>query len=76
MEKSNTQVDQARLTTLNDLGILDAIQNRPDDARRKYEEALQSYRQLAQREPGTYIPYVAATLNNLALVDEGQNRIE
>jgi tetratricopeptide (TPR) repeat protein len=50
--------------------------NRTDDARRHYQEALESYRQLAQRDPNTYLPYVAATLNNLALADESQNRIE
>jgi hypothetical protein len=26
--------------------------------------------------PEAYLPYLAATLNNLALVDESQNRIE
>lgn len=63
-------------TTLNDLGILDATQNRTDEARQHYEEALKSYRQLAQGDPDTYLPYLAATLNNLALVDESQNRVE
>ena len=62
-------------TTLNDLGILDAQQNRPGDARRHYDEALQSYRQLADQNPAAYLPYVAATLNNLALLDETQNRL-
>jgi hypothetical protein len=31
---------------------------------------------LAEREPSTYLPYLAATLNNLALLDESQNRVE
>jgi tetratricopeptide (TPR) repeat protein len=63
-------------TTLNDLGILDAAQNRTDEARPHYEEALKSYRQLALGDPDTYLPYLAATLNNLALVDESQDRVE
>jgi hypothetical protein len=28
----------------------------------EYEEALKIYRDLAQKEPETYLPYVAATL--------------
>jgi Tetratricopeptide repeat len=31
---------------------------------------------LAEREPSTYLPYLAATLNNLVLLDESQNRVE
>jgi tetratricopeptide (TPR) repeat protein len=55
---------------------LDADQNRTDEARQHYEEALQSYRQLAERERDMYLPLVAATLNNLALAEESQKRIE
>jgi tetratricopeptide (TPR) repeat protein len=40
--------------TLNNLGILDSTQGRRDDARQHYEEALKTYRQLAQENPDTY----------------------
>ena len=32
------------------------------------------YRELAQTEPGTYLPSVPMTLNNLGLLDNAQNR--
>ena len=41
-----------------------------------YEEALKIYRELAQKEPETYLPYVAATLNNLGILDRADNRLE
>jgi tetratricopeptide (TPR) repeat protein len=47
-----------------------------DEARQHYEEALKSYRQLAQQDPDKYLPYVAGTLNNLGFLDRNQNRIE
>ena len=31
-------------------------------------------RELAQKEPETYLPYVAATLNNLGILDRARNR--
>jgi tetratricopeptide (TPR) repeat protein len=37
-------------------------------ARQAYEEALQTYRRLAQSQPGVYLPDVAMTLNNLGNV--------
>jgi hypothetical protein len=46
-----------------------------DGARQHFERALDLRRQLGQQNPGQYLPYVAATLNSLALVDERQNRI-
>ena len=39
-------------------------------------EALQTYRELAQKNPEVYLCYVAAALNNLALLDRYQNRME
>ena len=32
------------------------------------------YRELAQKEPGTYLPSVPMALNNLGLLDNAQNR--
>ena len=42
----------------------------------EYEEALKIYRELAEKEPETYLPYVAATLNNLGILDRAQNQPE
>jgi tetratricopeptide (TPR) repeat protein len=47
-----------------------------NEARIEYEEALKIYRELAEKEPETYLPYVAATLNNLGILDRVQNRPE
>ncbi len=47
--------------TRNNLGIPDRDQNRMEDARKEYEESLKTYRELARKDPETYLPYVAAT---------------
>ena len=57
----------------NNLGIQDGEQNR--NARKEYEEALKTYRQLAQKDPETYLRYVAAPLNELGILDSEQNRL-
>jgi hypothetical protein len=44
--------------------------------RKAFTEALKIYRELAQKKPGTYLPYVATTLNNLGTIDGAQNRLE
>ncbi len=53
-----------RATTLNNLGALDRGENRMVEARQVYEEALRIRRQLAEKDPDTYLPDVASTLNN------------
>ena len=47
--------------TRNNLGIPDRDQN----ARKEYEETLKTYRELARKDPETYLPYLAVTLNEL-----------
>jgi len=42
--------------TLSDFARLNAIQNRMDEARPLYEEALSAYRQLAAQNPAVYLP--------------------
>ena len=42
----------------------------------EYEEALKIYRELAEKEPETHLPYVAATLNNLGILNRAENRTE
>src|SRR5664280_428036 len=37
---------------------------------------LAIYRQLAQRNPDVYLPYLAVTLNNLGAVDRLQNHLD
>ena len=55
------------------LGLLDDAQNRWDEAREEAGEALKIYRELAQKEPETYLPQVAITLNNLGFVIATRN---
>ena len=62
--------------TLDDLGSVDQRQNRIDEARQHYEEALRSYRQLAQQNPDAYLLDMATALNNLGTVDGIQNRMD
>jgi tetratricopeptide (TPR) repeat protein len=62
--------------TRNNLGIPDRDQNRMEDARKEYEEALKIYRELAQRNPETYLPYVTTMLNNVGNLDSAQDRMK
>ncbi len=70
--KSGNEDELAK--TLNNLGILDSKQNFRDEARKEYQEALQTYRRLAQQNPEAYLPYVAMALNNLGVLDHDQHR--
>ena len=58
------------------MGIFDSDQNRIEKARKEFEEALKTYRELAHKEPDIYLRYVAITLNNLGILDRAQNRPE
>jgi len=62
--------------TLNNLGNLRRVQNRMDDARQAYQEVLKTYRELARKNPETYLPDVAMTLNNLGILHSDQNRMD
>src|SRR5215469_1471402 len=44
--------------------------------RNEYEDALKTYRELAQKNPESYLPDVAQILSNMGLVDYSQNRME
>ncbi|HED37095.1 MAG TPA: tetratricopeptide repeat protein, partial [Ignavibacteria bacterium] len=44
-----------------------------NEAIKHYEEALKTYRELAKENPGTYLPDVAMTLNNLANLHSDKN---
>jgi tetratricopeptide (TPR) repeat protein len=62
--------------TLNDLGVIDSDQNRMEEARKKLDEALKTYRELAQKNPELYLPDVAKTAVNLGELNRAQNRME
>jgi hypothetical protein len=45
-----------------------------EEARQAFEEALSKYRELAKKNPETYLPYIARTLNSLGSLDRDQKR--
>src|SRR6266446_6819417 len=47
--------------------VLNSDQIRMEETRKEDEEALKTYRELAQKEPETYLPEVAQTLNDLGM---------
>ena len=42
----------------------------------EFKETLDTYRKLAHKEPGTYLRYLAVTLNNLGILEESPNHLE
>ena len=67
-------IDQVHTTIRSALAdTVGGAQNQTEETRR---EALKTYRELAEKEPETYLPDVAATLNDLGILDSDQNRIE
>jgi tetratricopeptide (TPR) repeat protein len=65
-----------RAMTLNNLGNLQSDRNEQEKAEAAYTEALEIYRQLANVNPKTYLPYVATTLNNLGNLQFDRNEQE
>jgi protein O-mannosyl-transferase len=59
-----------------DLQDFDTEQKRMEEARRHRERALDLYRQSAQQNPETYLPYVATALNDLGNVEVRQGRTD
>jgi hypothetical protein len=59
-----------------DLGSVGGAQNQMVGTRREYEDSVKTYRELAKKETETYLPYLAATLNDLGILDSDQNRTE
>lgn len=66
-QKTGAEGDRA--LALNNLGVLNADENRKAEARNAYEEALRIRRKLAEHNPDTYLPKLADTLNNLGNLD-------
>jgi hypothetical protein len=56
--------------------VADRAQNQTEKARRECQQSLNIYRSLAQKDPETFLPYVAATLNDLGILDSDENRVE
>ena len=59
-----------------DQGSVGGAQKQMGETRRELEESLTTYRDLAKKQPETYLPHVAATLNDLGILDSNQNRKE
>jgi tetratricopeptide (TPR) repeat protein len=55
------------------LGVLNSDQNRLEEARKDYEEALKIRRELATKNPEAYLPDLATTLNNLGVLNSDEN---
>ncbi|MFL0198190.1 tetratricopeptide repeat protein [Clostridium sp. WILCCON 0269] len=53
--------------------ILQADRNNYEVAEKNYREALGKYRKLAEKNPETYVHYVADILNNLAILQFNRN---
>ena len=56
------------------LGVYLQKLNYFDKALKNYEEALKIYREFAIENPKKYLPYVAMTLHNLALIQKARNK--
>src|SRR5262249_5370983 len=72
-------VDQIRTTNRSsstDLGSIGSAQDETEETRRELEESLKADRELAKKEPETYLPQVAATLNNLGILEGAENYLE
>src|SRR5439155_41910 len=77
LELARRNQDNGKIAmTRNNLAMLDADQNRPEAARKGFEQALKIYRELAKNDSDTHLPDVATTLNNLATLDRAQNRMD
>ena len=59
-----------------DLQSFDTEPKRLDEARRRYDNALTSYRELAQQNRDAYLPDMAATVSNLGDVARLQNQLD
>ncbi len=67
-------MDPDLLKTANGLPGLNTDQERMDEARHQYDEALKAEWQLAGQNPGLYEPYLAMTLYQMGNLDRTQNR--
>ena len=59
--------------TLDNLGLLQKDTNQLLVSEKSYQEALEKYRKVAEKNPETYLPALAETLNNLGLLQDKTN---
>ena len=59
--------------TLANLANLYSVRNDISTALEKYGEAMKVYQLLAEDNPNTYLPDVAATLHNLVVLQKAKN---
>jgi len=69
-------LDPDLILTPDNLENLDTAQERMDEARQHFEQALEMRRRLAKQNPAAYLPDMATTLNNLGNLDRLQNRAD
>ncbi|ALG69085.1 tetratricopeptide repeat protein [Beggiatoa leptomitoformis] len=81
LEERNELLDKAKIAeeVMNNYNELrkayENLQARVAEAEKYYQETLKNYRDLADKQPAVYLPYVALTLNNLAnLLQSDTNR--
>src|SRR6266403_939082 len=55
--------------------VLNSDLNRMEETRKEHEKTLRIYRELAQKNPQSYLPEVAQMLNNLGLIHSAQDRM-
>ncbi len=72
----STLMEPEVAATLSRLGKFGTDQERLEEARRHYEEALKIRRELAQKIPASYLPDMATTLNNLGNLARAENRMD
>ncbi|VAV83825.1 TPR-repeat-containing protein? [hydrothermal vent metagenome] len=65
-----------KATTLNNLGNLQSDRNELNKAEESYNEALDTYRKLAEDNPQAFLPNVASTLNNLGNLQSDKNELD
>jgi tetratricopeptide (TPR) repeat protein len=72
---SLAETEAKRAAVLNDMGNLYSDNNQMSEALHAYSEALKIYKQLAEKNPGAFLPYVAATQNNLGILYKSNNQL-
>lgn len=72
--KSSEHRSREAATTLSSLGSFYDDNNRPAEAEKAYQQAMQIIEQLVQKNPDQYEPDLARTLNNLGLFYKDNNR--
>jgi tetratricopeptide (TPR) repeat protein len=73
---SLAETEEKRAAVFNDMGNLYQKNNQTPEALNAYSEALEIYKQLAEKNPGAFLSDVAMTQNNLGILYLSQNQLE